>query len=41
MMVIQCDTLEKLVDVCYALMVKGATFKANTENLTVTLSGGF
>lgn len=41
MMVINCGTLEHLVDVCYGLMVKGATFRADTEKLTVELLGGY
>ena len=39
--VIQCHTLVELVRVCAELIPTGVTFKADTMDLTVNLTGGY
>lgn len=40
-MLIRCDNLQELTEICYQLMTKGATFEASTTSLTITLTGGY
>ena len=40
-MKIHCHNLDEFYNACYAMLTRGAKFEANTENLTITLTGGF
>ena len=40
-MTIQCGSFESFMDAIAQLVERGLTFKAETTNLTITLTGGF
>ncbi|AXC34609.1 hypothetical protein HOT56_gp45 [Escherichia phage SRT7] len=40
-MIIRCHDYEWFMDVCYDLLKRGAQFEADTETLTVKLTGGY
>lgn len=40
-MTIQCTTTDHFLDVIHGLVMRGLTFKADADHLTIILTGGY